>query len=238
MSGNRLRLFAAAAAAAMTAVGLFCAGAANASGVGGAANFAPNYTFADGAKGFKLTSHGGPINPGVLVGFNPQPDPPGIGDDGLLIALLNPGDPKLISPSTGGAFSFRLALQGFGDGSVIPLPDAPNSDGFTSLRFLSGLHAISISLQFGPNQVDQGSWKGFNPQPDPPGDVLAGQFNFTTMADPFMAFEISIDGQPLTFAMDDTGAGVPEPATWGLMLLGFGGLGAALRARRRTPALA
>src|SRR6476661_1716401 len=32
-------------------------------------------------------------------------------------------------------------------------------------------------------------------------------------------------------------AAVPEPATWGLMLLGFGGIGMALR-RRRRPALA
>ncbi|MFI4950996.1 MAG: PEPxxWA-CTERM sorting domain-containing protein, partial [Caulobacterales bacterium] len=29
--------------------------------------------------------------------------------------------------------------------------------------------------------------------------------------------------------------GVPEPASWALMVLGFGGLGAAMRARRRTP---
>jgi len=33
-------------------------------------------------------------------------------------------------------------------------------------------------------------------------------------------------------------AGVPEPATWGLMIAGFGGLGVALRARRRTVAVA
>jgi hypothetical protein len=30
--------------------------------------------------------------------------------------------------------------------------------------------------------------------------------------------------------------GVPEPATWGLMILGFGGLGVTLRSRRRTVA--
>ncbi len=32
--------------------------------------------------------------------------------------------------------------------------------------------------------------------------------------------------------------GVPEPATWTMMLIGFGGLGAALRSRRKSAALA
>jgi hypothetical protein len=32
----------------------------------------------------------------------------------------------------------------------------------------------------------------------------------------------------------DTAMAVPEPATWGLMILGFGGAGALLRSRRRT----
>lgn len=35
-----------------------------------------------------------------------------------------------------------------------------------------------------------------------------------------------------------TGAGVPEPATWALMLMGFGGLGAMLRRRRAAAAVA
>ena len=34
------------------------------------------------------------------------------------------------------------------------------------------------------------------------------------------------------------GPGVPEPATWGLMILGFGGIGATLRRRRATSAFA
>jgi hypothetical protein len=38
--------------------------------------------------------------------------------------------------------------------------------------------------------------------------------------------------------IDSVGGGVPEPAAWSLMLVGFGGLGAALRARRRSLAAA
>ncbi|MDB5464526.1 MAG: choice-of-anchor family protein [Phenylobacterium sp.] len=34
----------------------------------------------------------------------------------------------------------------------------------------------------------------------------------------------------------DTGSAVPEPATWAMMLVGFGGLGALLRRRRAMPA--
>lgn len=40
-------------------------------------------------------------------------------------------------------------------------------------------------------------------------------------------------------AFDVLGNAVPEPATWAMMVIGFGGLGAAMRmARRRTPAVA
>ncbi len=219
-------------AAGFAVVGLMVsAGAANASRVDNLPVFSPNYTFGDGAKGFKLTTSGGPINPGVIVGFNPQPDPPGDGDDGALIALLNPADPQLISPSLGGSFTFLIGLLMPGDGSVIPLPDAPNPDGVTGERFMLGGHLFDITLGFGPGPVDPGSWVGFNPQPEPPGDVLGGAFSFAGREDPFMDFNISIDGSQLDFAL---APGVPEPASWGLMLLGFGSLGAMLRARRRA----
>ncbi len=41
-----------------------------------------------------------------------------------------------------------------------------------------------------------------------------------------------------TLSFTSLAAGVPEPATWGLMMLGFGGLGALARTRRRQAALA
>jgi hypothetical protein len=48
-------------------------------------------------------------------------------------------------------------------------------------------------------------------------------------------FAASMNG---TFDWQIKDAAVPEPASWALMLLGFGGLGATLRARRRTAAMA
>jgi hypothetical protein len=41
----------------------------------------------------------------------------------------------------------------------------------------------------------------------------------------------------LSFTLFGGPAGVPEPATWAMMLMGFGGLGAAMRASRRAKAL-
>jgi hypothetical protein len=234
MFGMRAKLLAGAAAAAV-GMTLFAAGAAQA---GDGSVFPPNYTFGDGSKGWKLASHGGVINPDVLVAFNPQS--PGDGTDGLLIALLNPADPQLISTSTGGSFNFLIGLLlpavQDGDGSVIPLPDAPNPDGFTGFRRMASGHDISVGLQFGPGQVDANTWAGRDPPGGlPDGHFLTGGFQFDQRTDPWMFFNISVDGTPLTFSLDN---GVPEPAEWGLMIAGFGGVGAVLRSRRRAAALA
>jgi hypothetical protein len=80
-------------------------------------------------------------------------------------------------------------------------------------------------------------------QPGPTGEVNTA-FNVNAPSAGMYNFEMSYGeccGGPAVIRFTINGApvtgGVPEPATWGLMLVGFGGLGAMMR-RRRTVALA
>ena len=195
-----------------------------------------NFKFADGSKGFALKTQGGPINPGVLVGFNPQPDPPG--DVGFaLIDLSDPFHPAVHAPMIeGSGYRFQF-FHTLGDRSVALL-DAPNDRGFTGFRDFFEGHVIDVIFDFGSGKVDPLSWVGFNPQPDPPGKGFAQDFKFLVPAvhpsgafgagDPnaVVSFSLSVDGQALSFSA------TPEPAGWAMMILGFGGTGAVLRRRR------
>lgn len=59
-----------------------------------------------------------------------------------------------------------------------------------------------------------------------------------TFTDPSAVGFLRLSSTQNAFEIDNLKvAGVPEPATWALMLLGFGGIGLAMR-RRRKPALA
>jgi hypothetical protein len=69
-------------------------------------------------------------------------------------------------------------------------------------------------------------------------DVTAtGIFNWSGFAPTPGTFQFSAQGTNVTSFSLSTQA-LPEPATWALMLLGFGGIGVAMRRRRRAPALA
>jgi hypothetical protein len=65
-------------------------------------------------------------------------------------------------------------------------------------------------------------------------DSFTTSFNIYDLTTPASVYRTVFD---YTLVHDDARGAVPEPTTWALMLVGFGGLGAALRSRRR-PALA
>jgi hypothetical protein len=195
--------------------------------------FPPNFRFGDGLDGFRLVSHGGVVNPGVLVGFNPQPDPPGDTRVGLPHSTLQITDGTsntIFNPVADRPFILHFSVLGLGD-SHLDLPPAPNSDGRTGFRHVAGDHVFDINFAFGPGPVADGSWVAFNPQPDPPGNWFSAGLEF--VGDPWVTFTVAEDGQLLSFDLAPA-AGAPEPGTWALVLGGLFAMGGALRLARRA----
>jgi len=167
----------------------------------------------------------GPINPGVIVGFNPQPDPPG---NNPFIDFSNAQHPSITQQGTG-VFTIVFGLTGpAGDPfSYVFGQSQPNADGrFTFLAKGDG-SVFEVNFDIGGLT---GAWGAFNPQPDPPGVI-----GFGFVGDPSVSWDIvpgTVDDggtfTPTGNALIET----PEPATIALFGIGLAGIGT-LR-RRRT----
>ena len=66
--------------------------------------------------------------------------------------------------------------------------------------------------------------------------AITGNFDLPTGAHPFTVYYVEGNGSPSV--LNISGLAVPEPATWAMMLMGFGGLGAVMRRRRAHAAVA
>ena len=75
-------------------------------------SFASSSPLADAAVNkmtyLPLETNGGVLNPGVIVGFNPRPDPPGF----PTLNLANPKKTILVQPAGPTTFDFVMSVSG------------------------------------------------------------------------------------------------------------------------------
>jgi hypothetical protein len=171
------------------------------------------------------TTGSGPINPGVIVGFNPQPDPPG---DNPFIDFANPEHPGITQQGTG-VFTIIFGLTGpTGDPFSYQFGQtAPNSDGRFSFLALGDGSVFQVNFDVGGLT---GSWGSFNPQPDPPGII-----GFGFVGDPTLSWDIvpgTLDANGAFSPSGDPLIETVEPAT--IALFGVGLAGIAGMRRRKT----
>jgi hypothetical protein len=196
-------------------------------------------------QAFELAGSGGLVNPGVLVGFNPQPEPPARIAE--LSFAANPM-PDLYPPDP--ILTLRDQSQTEGDPQLfdvflalgVPMVDlsfsapviAAGVPGVrTEARTSSGDLMFQILLDLSSSSggiVDPASLVGFNPQPEPPAGYGSGVFGMsfamTSLSDVMLRLQVfDADGNPIALRA------VPEPpalAALGLALL-------ALQRWRRRP---
>ena len=186
---------------------------------------------------YRLLGTNGVINPDVLVGFNPQPDPPGSDPSSIAdLFFVNPTTARftLTGQSNPQKFQFFFALNLAGSELVVNAPEIPLSN-FESLTFgvdavvpgAGSTHICDVDLGFTTSSaglVDFASLVGFNPQPDPPLGYAGGAllFEFTSLSDAIVTFRLlDASGDALQLRQ------VSEPGTMALIGLGLFGFGLA-----------
>jgi hypothetical protein len=203
----------------------------------GAASAAP----VDWTEAFALQGRAD-LDPAVLVGFDPQPEPPSAPARAEL-DLRDPSAPILVlrdQSNPSGAlqlFDLFFALDAGGRSitiipCVLPSGASPRLELDVRADSVTGPLLFTALFDFATSSgglVDPGSVVGFDPQPDPPGEFGATfglTLAFDRLSDVTVHFTLfDAQGEPVRFAE------VPEPASAALV-----GVGLALcaRARRRS----
>jgi hypothetical protein len=148
--------------------------------------------------------------------FDPANTPPVTYQTGLLktdSSGVNSGTGVALSPLISGEIGYLASLGNVGSSAA----DLAGIQGAIWLTEYSGLTLTGGSSQVAHFQTLGAAWAG-------------AHASNTTYADAIY----SVGGNTQGFVL----GGVPEPATWAMMLAGFGGLGAMLRRRRQVAATA
>ena len=165
----------------------------------------------DWNQAFALQGSGGLVNPGVLIGFNPQPEPPARITE---LDISYPPDPILIlrdqeNPDDGHQlFDVFLALAHPGVQFSFTDPLQVNKTTVhTQAQDTAGIAHFDIQFEIVSSSagvVDPGSLVGFNPQPEPPAGYLGGfgmTFGIDSLSDVFVTLRVfDAEGTQLSFA--------------------------------------
>ena len=179
-----------------------------------------------------------PVNPPTF-GFSASPGP-ATGD--LLLAILIPNNDAVPSP---------LTVSGFLTGTFTLHSGVFNSGDLTTFLGLTGSPPNPIGAYLPAAQaLDPGATgffvltHDFGTQTLPSNGGISNSFLSTlgqsvspgTYITAFLTTSAGTGTTAQSGAILETG-GVPEPATWAMMLLGFGGIGMAMRRSRRSATL-
>lgn len=206
-------------------------------------SLAPSATAAsvDWSEAFALQARGAGLDPAMLVGFDPQPEPPITAR--AVLDLADRTAPTLVlrdqsnPPGELQLFDFFFAFDVPGQAiTMVPCFLPSDLDPRLELEVRSdtatGPLLFTLLAEFSTSSgglVDPASVVGFDPQPEPPG-AFGARFGLTLafkeLSDVQVRFSVSpADGPPLAFTQ------VPEPSA--LALLGLG-VAACSALRRRA----
>ena len=146
---------------------------------------------------------------------------------------------RWLTPTSNAADSFDPSANGFYDYTLTFTLSAAQAAGASFAgQFAADNQVAGITLNGHDLGVSGGtfsSWTDFAAAAA--ADFKAGQNTLTFDVENFAQNGGNPTGLNVQF-LDSTVGVVPEPATWSMMLIGFGGLGAMLRTSRRRQALA
>ena len=177
---------------------------------GGALIIAPGYTFDQGGNGLAFTRDGGL---GLDSGVSAPPPADYLVPGAYYETVLGNGGQATLAAATG-IYNFQFYMG--------------SPDDYNRVVFTFADNATPLTLQ--GSQI----WGG---SPDGNGDQSQGFTVSYHFSDAVTGVTFS-SGTQNAFEFDKLAGGVPEPASWALMILGFGGVGATLRSRRRPMGVA
>jgi hypothetical protein len=141
------------------------------------------------------------------------------------------GSPPAVAPGIKGSSAYLSVNPGEAAAIV-------SRTGFQSVSFLWGsMDSYNTLRLIGANGTTIGSYSGLDVFAPADGDQLGGDTNrrvtFTVQGGPGI-YGIGLESSQPAFEIDDVSfsGAVPEPATWAMMLIGVGAVGASVRRRK------